>query len=130
MARLSRPRRRPDDEERVLPLVNVVFLLLIFFMVAGRLAASDAFEIEPAQSESAGASEARPQKLLVGTEGRLALDGEVLDETALLARLAEAEAGRLTVRADARVEADRLVRLLGRLREAGVGDVELQTARP
>ncbi|MGF1553318.1 MAG: ExbD/TolR family protein [Paracoccaceae bacterium] len=130
MARLSRPPRRQDDEERVLPLVNIVFLLLIFFMLAGRLAPSDPFEVEPARSERAERAEERPSTLLVGTGGRLALDGAVVDEAALIGRLAGASARRLVVRADARVEADRLVRLFGRLRGVGVAAIELQTARP
>ena len=46
------PPRPRNDEERILPLVNVVLLLLIFFMLAGRLAASDPFEIAPPRSAS------------------------------------------------------------------------------
>ena len=44
----SRP--RPGEDERILPLINVVFLLLIFFMLAGRLAVSDPFaaDVSPA----------------------------------------------------------------------------------
>ena len=48
-----RPTRKPDSEERVLPLINVVFLLLIFFMLAGRLSEAELFEVTP--PESAGA---------------------------------------------------------------------------
>ena len=48
---LSRPK---TSEEGVLPLINVVFLLLIFFMLAGRLASVDPFRTEPPLSASEG----------------------------------------------------------------------------
>jgi len=49
------PERRPDPtEERVLPLINVVFLLLIFFMLAGSLSVTEPFDIEPPASQSQG----------------------------------------------------------------------------
>ena len=49
--RFEPPRPRNEDE-RILPLINVVFLLLIFFMLAGRLSASDPFQVEPPRSSA------------------------------------------------------------------------------
>ncbi len=80
-----RPRK---DEERILPLINIVFLLLIFFMLAGRLAASDPFNVDPAQSSSETPSETPEMLVLVAADGQLALDGEILDEAALGAAVA------------------------------------------
>ena len=37
----SQPRSGRSEDDRILPLINVVFLLLIFFMLAGKLSASD-----------------------------------------------------------------------------------------
>src|SRR5690606_15298132 len=83
------PPRPRSDEERILPLINIVFLLLIFFMVAGKFAATDPLEIDPPQS--ALESEAGPRELLVllDAEGRLALDGEVMVESELKSALLE-----------------------------------------
>ena len=51
--------RRPNrSEENILPLTNIVFLLLIFFMLAGRLSAADPFRIDlPVSASQAEASE-------------------------------------------------------------------------
>jgi biopolymer transport protein ExbD len=128
--RFSSPRPR-NDEERILPLINVVFLLLIFFMLAGRLAVSDPFEIAPPHSATEGPAEAQEMMVLVGADGRIALDGVIVAETALQAALAErlGDDGTAGVRlkADGRAEATRVVAVMERLREAGVKRLKLIT---
>lgn len=56
--------RRPPLEP-VLPLINVVFLLLIFFMLAGQLAQSPTVSVDTPLSQSANGPEARDKLLLV-----------------------------------------------------------------
>ena len=128
--RFQRPRPK-NDEERILPLINVVFLLLIFFMLAGRLAASDPFEIAPPRSSSERAADRQEMLVLVGADGQLALDGAVMDETALKAAVTDRLAGdgtaRLRLKADGRAEATQVVAVMELLREAGVGRLTLLT---
>lgn len=130
MRRRSRE-RRSDEEERVLPLINIVFLLLIFFMVVGKISASDPFEITPTQSASEGAPPMEPLMVQIGGEGQLALNGAVLDEASLLAAveaaIARDQASDVRVKADGGVEAADIVRLLERLRAVGVNGVRLMT---
>ncbi|MBX2853502.1 MAG: biopolymer transporter ExbD [Rhodobacteraceae bacterium] len=130
MRRRSRE-RRSDEEERVLPLINIVFLLLIFFMVVGKISASDPFEITPTQSASEGAPPMEPLMVQIGGEGQLALNGAVLDEASLLAAveaaIARDQASDVRVKADGGVEAADVVRLLERLQAVGVNGVRLMT---
>ena len=63
-------RRRPDIEP-VLPLINVVFLLLIFFMVAGQLAPGLPANVTPPESAAASASSDEPIRLVVDRHGKL-----------------------------------------------------------
>ncbi|RMD63105.1 MAG: biopolymer transporter ExbD [Alphaproteobacteria bacterium] len=125
-----RPRTR-NEEERILPLINVVFLLLIFFMLAGRLAASDPFEITPPRSASEGPAETKELLVLVGADGQLALDGVVMEEGPLKAavsdRLVGAGTPRVRLKADGRAEATRVVAVMELLREAGVERLRLLT---
>jgi len=128
------PDRRPDrSEERILPLINVVFLLLIFFMIAGSLSVTEPFDVEPPESRSEAAHDPDRVTILMSTEGRLALDGEVLDEAALLqrlkARLAADPRTPVTLKADGAAPANRLVRFTQALHEAGVEQLDL-LARP
>lgn len=68
--------RRPPLEP-VLPLINVVFLLLIFFMVAGQLAPRPQGDVEAPDSASADTKENLEQLMLVlDKEGRLLHQGE------------------------------------------------------
>jgi biopolymer transport protein ExbD len=133
--RFAKQRLKQDDEERVLPLINVVFLLLIFFMLAGRLSASDPFAVTPAQSASEGLPEAPQMLVLVGADGTLALDGDILDaaalEAALVTRLAARGEGapppRIRLKADGRAPAVRIVAVMEMLRDAGVETLNLLT---
>lgn len=129
--RFEAPRPR-DDDARVLPLINVVFLLLIFFMLAGALAPADPFRVEPPLSLSEAPPPPEPRVLLVGPDGRLALDGEPLDEATLLQRLGEglepgAPLPELHIKADATLEALQIVGLLETLRSTGLRHVRLLT---
>ena len=45
--RINPPRAQRPSEENVLPLINIVFLLLIFFMIAGALSVTAPFELDP-----------------------------------------------------------------------------------
>ena len=122
--------RRTNDDDRILPLINVVFLLLIFFMLAGHLAATDPLHVEPPVS----ASETEPgdmgHVILVGTDGRVAFDGQVIDDAGLKAALAgAAEAGvsDFRLKADSTAPAVRLVEIMELMRAAGVEKVHVLT---
>jgi biopolymer transport protein ExbD len=127
---LRKPRRRADEDERILPLINVVFLLLVFFMVAGRLMASDPFPLDPVESASEGAP-ADGRLISFGPDGELALDGRLVEEAELLSALREdlAVAPRTEIRlkADGGAAATGLVALLARLRDIGADSVTLMT---
>lgn len=127
---LRRPgRSRAAEDERILPLVNIVFLLLVFFMVAGRLAADDPFDIAPPRSASEGAAPEGPPLVLAGADGRLALDGAVMARPALLAAIPDrlGPEGRLRLKVDGRADAAGIVDLVDGLKVAGARDIRLLT---
>lgn len=126
----ARPRRRDDDESNLIPLINVVFLLLIFFMLAGRLARPDPADLTPPESGSAETVTAG-WALLIDAAGQFTVDGEPLAAAGLEAwlqtRLSDPATGPLQVKADARLEATQLITVLERLRAAGVEELQLLT---
>lgn len=127
--RLRRVRVHGNDDDRILPLINVVFLLLIFFMVVGRLSAADPFEIVPTRSASEVATANEPMLLAIGPGGELALNGALIDEAALVAKLTSAETPSIRIKSDGRADAAHVVALLERLRLAGIPSVRLMTIR-
>ena len=122
------PPRPKTDEERVLPLINIVFLLLIFFMLAGRLAAVDPFRTEPPRSASEGMTQEHEMVVYVAADGRLALDGSIMDETALRSAIARHGASRtVRLKADGRAAAVRVVAVMELLGAEGVEKLDLLT---
>src|SRR3546814_17522588 len=82
-----------DGEGSILPLINVVFLLLIFFMLVGRLTQAAPFTVTPPVSQQAEAAEPpaaeapREAAILIAADGRLALNGRTLEPLALKTEL-------------------------------------------
>ena len=112
----------------MLPLINVVFLLLIFFMLSGHLASVDPFRTEPPRSTSEGLKQAHRMVVYVGADGRLALDGTIMDETALRGAFARHGPARTVhLKADGRAGAARVVATMELLRSAGVEKLDLLT---
>ena len=128
--RLKRSSSVTDGENSILPMINVVFLLLIFFMIAGALERADLFPIQPPQSEAARDADQEGGILLLSRDGRLAFDGQAVEREALAEvvesfRRAWPEDAVLKVKADASSEALEVVSLLEDLRDAGAGRVVL-----
>lgn len=122
---LTEPPRRPRGES-IVPMINVVFLLLIFFLMTSRLAEPEPFAVTPPEAGLETEAQADPV-LYVGAEGLMHFDGAEGD--AALARLAAANAGdggaAVLLRADAKLEAKTLAGILRQLAEAGLSRAEL-----
>ncbi len=81
--RLTRaPRRTPP--ESIIPLIDVVFFLLVFFMLIGRMDATAPFDVTPAQALTGQDMPGGGVTLSIGAEGQIALDGAAQDQTAAL----------------------------------------------
>lgn len=129
--RFERTARRREQGEPVLPLINIVFLLLIFFMIAGKLTSSDPFEVTPPDSTAEALPDGEAPSLLLAADGSLAFEGEVVERAALpevLAALrAEGRLDRLRLRADGAADTPDVVALMELLRENGVERLHLLT---
>lgn len=115
-----RPARPP--RENIVPMINVVFLLLVFFVMTAQIAPPDPFDIAPPEAGEAPAPDA-PDILFVAADGQLARAG--LTGDAALTGMTAGQA--LTLRADRALPAPDLARLLARLAALGVTDVALVT---
>ncbi len=124
----ARPRK---SAEPVLPLINIVFLLLIFFMLAGRFTFHDPFPIMPPHSGSQEAATGHELLVVVAADGRLGLNGDVLEPAALKSelsrRLARDGEANVHVMADSRAEARHVVGVMELLQESGAAKLRLLT---
>lgn len=115
------------ERENVIPLINVVFLLLIFFMIAGQMAQPEALAVTPPDSSSAHDIAGMDKKLLVDRNGTI-MHG---DETLLKEQLASAFAGKLhgplMVKIDKNCVRDCFLPVLAALESAGLKKIRLVT---
>ena len=116
-----KPRQRMDF---ALPTINVIFLLMLYFLVAGTLAEHDELSIEPPQTTPLPSERLPRPLLLVTDDGRLLLDGLPLEQPDLAARapaaLADTGAAELNLLVPAGMAAEPFLALLARLDAAGV----------
>lgn len=119
MMNLPRTRRAPRDS--IVPMINVAFLLLVFFLMVAVFAPPDPLDATPPES-GAGTEPPAFETLVVSGTGELAF-GSLRGEDVFGAL----SAGPLQLRADASLEAADLARLVRRLAEIGVSPIELVT---
>jgi biopolymer transport protein ExbD len=127
--KLTRPRQR-EQGENVIPLINVVFLLLIFFMIAGKLSEPAPFAVDPPRSEATRPAGPRPITVHVAADGRVAVNTETTTLAALGERLAAAEGlaeAPVRLKADGQADSHRVMAVMDALRAAGASEVVLLT---
>jgi biopolymer transport protein ExbD len=113
----------------MLPLINIVFLLLIFFMIAGSLQKLGPFEVDPPASQTAEGQLEDTIVLWYGSNGEIGIDDLTGGLDRLSSMLPADYIGRpVEIRADREVEGAKVVTLLARLQELGIEKVQLMTA--
>ena len=123
-------RKTTSDREPTIALINIVFLMLIFFMIAGTLAAPldpDLTLIETAGLEG----REPPDTLVIHADGRMTLRGELV---ALAARFVNglpegADLQGVRIVPDRDLPARNLVRIGAELRQAGAERVLIVSER-
>ena len=122
------PARRPMIEP-ALPLINVVFLLLIFFMMAGQVAPE--YGVDAPRSEAADQRE-DPQlrTLVMHRDGTLETPEGALSRQRLGDWFQQHPDAPLRLLADGEVPLEQLRPVLAGLRQAGADEVRVVTRRP
>ena len=121
----SPPRHRRPIEP-IVPMINVVFLLLIFFLMSAQIAPPAPFEVTLPEG-AAGARAVPADMLYIDANGRFAFNG-ARGEAVMNALAARATPDTpLQIRADAGLEARALARLLPKLAARGIERVEIVT---
>ena len=118
----------------MIPLINVVFLMLAFFMILGQIEKSDPARLDPPESQSREGEDEYTATLLITARESLYLNDRPLQREQLsgeVSRLLDAASNpqsvRVLVKADASLPATELRSVLARLRAAGLLRVSLAT---
>lgn len=112
--------------ENYVPMINVVFLLLIFFLMTSQIAPPDPFEITLPSSQSEALAEGR-QTLFISADGALSFEGNA-DEAVYDAIGSRDKTLPLLVKADASVDGAVVAGVLKRLSRTDAGQAILITS--
>ncbi len=125
---------KPVKEISMIPLINVVFLLLIFFLVAGSLDRFEVLKVDPPVATAGDEINQGPIVIVLGRYDEILVDDELLMKEELqdaVRKRLEVRPDRLiTVKADARMKADSLIEVLDSINEAGGKNLTIATQRP
>ncbi len=123
----------PEVQINIAPLVDVVFLLVIFFAVSTTFLENAGLELTlPNSSPSADVPRSQVS-IVVTAAGLLYLDGEQVDEQGLSEqlseRLAAMEQKLVVLEADTETPHGKVVRVMDIAREAGATDLNIAAKR-
>lgn len=122
----NRARRRAGID--MSPLIDVVFLLLIFFAVTTTFLEQSGMDLELPESSTAEATESASIVVEISAQGEVRLSGEEVTLEELerrVAALGEAERAKITLRADRQLELGLAVAVIDALRRAGAEGISL-----
>lgn len=126
--KLARPTRKTPPES-IIPLIDVVFFLLVFFMLIGRLDATAPFDVTPATALTGSDMPGGGVTVSISAVGALAIGGDAMDRGALLRQIAEQlqDAPDTLIRLNAHRDAilSEVLPLAAALEELGARDVVL-----
>ncbi len=115
----------------IAPLIDIVFLLLVFFMLTSTFLVPEAIELELPESSSASVTDTTPITVSLDRTGRLALNGERIELAKLRAAieplLKQAADSAITLKSDARTEVQQLLNVMDEIRAAGGLNIALAT---
>lgn len=120
-----KPQKKPL--ENTIPLINIVFLLLIFFLLAGTVDRDDAKYVKPAETQVETEREQIAGALVIAADGSTTLN----DQSVVLSNLtpSNGESDPLMVVADKNLSGQILAKTLAALKAQGFEEITLVTVR-
>ncbi len=133
-----RRQNRHIEELNVIPLIDVIFFLLIFFMATTSFTRETHLRLDLPEAEGQGAPQPQDKvEVVVGTDGSYSVNGEVLVNSQMNTLLAAIEAkGQgnrdlpFIVTADAKVPYEKVVQVLDAAGRLGYAKLSMTTKNP
>lgn len=122
---MIRSQTRRSVRDPSIALINVVFLMLIFFLIAGTIAPPLASDLELVNTEGLEGREP-PDALVLHADGRLSFRGSPITPEDYMARNSD---GPVRLIPDRAASGPRLIEVAGALRRLGAPSVILVTER-
>ena len=127
------PQQKEFQDSSIIPLINVVFLILIFLVIAGQIKSSELFEVDLPESISQSTPAEEVLTLLVNDQSKLVFENELVELNEITEKVSGARLARNSDEADVLVKVDgnlmvtELRPIFARLKAAGLHKVSIAT---
>ena len=119
------------DEDRldVTPLIDVVFLLLIFFMLTSTFVLQPGIKVKLPKAITSEALKEENLVIVITAGGKIYLDNEIISSDELSAKLGEAaqDERAVLIKADQKISLGRVVEVWDLCRDVGITQVSIAT---
>ena len=117
-------------DEKIIPMINIIFLLLMFFLIAGHISELVREDVIPPRSATAGVSVSAQAEWILARDGTIIMQERELSLAQVAVWLSAPEhtlPGRVVLRADGSTRSGALLPLMDLLRDHGVEKISLVT---
>ncbi len=122
-----------DDSINMTPMLDVMFILLIFFIVTASFVKESGIDVSKPEAETAEVREGAVLFVAINERDEIWAEGRRVNNRALLSILrvfhAEKPGGALVIQADKRSTNEALVRVMDSARGANIKDISIATER-
>ncbi len=127
-------RRRTSHIPNLTPLIDIVFLLLVFFMLTSHFVKDEVINIDLPEAESSDPlDEPKQIEVIINEEGELSIDSEIVTEEALVIILVEKLKNQdekvVRIRGDKQVDLEIAISAFDAARKAGAVGVDIVTTQ-
>ncbi|MBT3697470.1 MAG: hypothetical protein HOG46_03320 [Gammaproteobacteria bacterium] len=124
--RIKAKKKILNNEDNLLPLVNIIFLLLIFFMLAGVIAKQkELHNVNLASATIEEYNEDNKNTLFINVDGSLTLNDQPITESTLQAQLVSLKTEDIIIAADGSLDSSSLNKILLILSASQIKNVTL-----
>ena len=105
---------KPKNDDNLLPLVNIIFLLLIFFMIAGVIQKQkELYEVELGTAVIENYIDSNDKTIFIRKDGTIVFNGKGVSDNELKSYLRKIEEKeKLVIAADGKITSERLNKIL------------------
>ena len=121
-----------DNEINLTPMLDVVFIMLIFFLVVASFVKETGFDVTPPDAGRAPPTASEYILVSIGENNGIWMEQRLIDQRAVAANIASMRAANpnagVVIRADKRSKNDVLVQVIDAARAVGVNKISLAAA--
>lgn len=119
--------KKQHEQLDLTPMVSIVFLLLIFFLVAGTVRSPAFWDIKPPISNSNEHVSNKNLQIYLNKQGLIAFEKQTLSVIGLIGMLNKESTANLQVHADKQVDSHKIIALMDALEKTVINQIVLVT---